>query len=73
MSALSIYKKLQEAVKNYRDKKITLMELRAIIEKLNTNVFGIKIDPDFMFDSESSFTEEDSSYDEYHGEYYDQV
>ena len=64
MSALSIYKKLQVAVKNYRDKKISLMELRAIIEKLNTNVFGIKIDPDFMFDSESSFTEEDSSYDE---------
>jgi hypothetical protein len=58
------YEELETAVKDFRSRKINAAQFKRIIDKLNTNKFGITISDQLSYDGESSLNDPDTSYDE---------
>ena len=52
-----LYEALDNAIDNFTNETIKREDFRKIIEELNQNEFGIKIDPDLMPDNRETFNE----------------
>ena len=52
-----LYQALDNAIDDFTNETIKREDFRKIIEELNQNEFGIKIDPDLMPDNRETFNE----------------
>jgi len=55
--AEDLYQALDNAIDDFTNETIKREDFRKIIEELNQNEFGIKIDPDLMPDNRETFNE----------------
>ena len=52
-----LYQALDDAIDNFTNETIKREDFKKVIEELNQNEFGIKIDPDLMPDNRETFNE----------------